>query len=116
MFCLSFILFCVGGTHWLCSIAEELEELCRRMKSSDHERVNIKLKKERVTKSKQEAQFNVLFKLLTMRPFNEEAFRGSVRAMWASPRGLTIRDINDNLFMVVFNSKVDMERIFVLGP
>lgn len=104
------------GPSILFSMAEELEELCHRMKLFDHERVNIKLKTARVTKSKQEAQFSVLFKLLTTQPFNGEAFRGSVRALWASPGGLTLRDIDDNLFMTVFNSKAEMERIFVLGP
>ena len=97
-------------------MAEEIEELCHRMKLSDHERTNIRLTKERVSKSKHEAKFSVLFKLLTKRPFNGEALKGSVRAMWASSGGLLVREVDDNLFLAVFNSKDDMERIFVLGP
>ena len=57
-----------------------------------------------------------MFKLLTKRPFNGEALKGSVRAMWASSGGLLVKEIDDNLFMAVFNSKDDMEHIFVLGP
>ncbi len=80
-------------------MAEELEELCRRMKLSDHEKHHICLRRERVIRSKQEAQHSILFKLLTIRPFNGEAFKSSVRTMWASPGGVTVRDITDNLFM-----------------
>jgi hypothetical protein len=97
-------------------MAEELEELCRRMKLSDHEKHHICLRRERVIRSKQEAQHSILFKLLTIRPFNGEAFKSSVRTMWASPGGVTVRDITDNLFMAVFTTKDDMERIFVLSP
>ncbi len=97
-------------------MAEELEELCCRMKHSDHEKHHIRLRRERVIRSKQEAQFSILFKLLTIRPFNGEALKSSVRAMWMSPGGVTIRDITDNLFMAVFTSKDDMERIFFLSP
>ena len=97
-------------------MAEELEELCRRMKLSDHEKHHIRLRRERVIRSKQEAQYSILFKLLTIRPFNGEAFKSSVHAMWASPGGVTVRDITDNLFMAVFTSKDDMERIFVMSP
>jgi hypothetical protein len=97
-------------------MAEELEELCRCMKLLDHEKHHIRLRKERVIRSKQEAQFSILFKLLTIWPFNGEALKSSVRAMWMSLGGVTVRDITDNLFMAVFTSKDDMERIFVLSP
>ena len=83
-------------------MVEELEELCCRMKHSDHEKHHIRLRRERVIRSKQEAQFSILFKLLTIWPFNGEALKSSVRAMWMSPGGVTIRDIIDNLFMAVF--------------
>jgi hypothetical protein len=97
-------------------MAEELEELCPRMKLSDHEKHHIRLRRERVIRSKQEAQFSILYKLLTIWPFNGEAFKSSVRAMWMSPGGVTVRDITDNLFIADFTSKDDMERIFVLSP
>ena len=62
-------------------MAEESEELCRCMKLLDHEKHHICLRKERVIRSKQEAQFSILFKLLTIWPFNGEALKSSVHAM-----------------------------------
>uniref|UniRef100_A0A2N9H346 DUF4283 domain-containing protein n=1 Tax=Fagus sylvatica TaxID=28930 RepID=A0A2N9H346_FAGSY len=62
-------------------MAEELEEMSRRMKLSDHEKHHIRLKKDRVFKSHQEAKFSVLFKLLTTRPFNGEAFKKFTHAI-----------------------------------
>jgi hypothetical protein len=83
-------------------MAEELEEMSRRMKLSDHEKHHIRLKKDRVFKSHQEAKFSVLFKLLTTRPFNGEAFKKFTHAMWASLGGLTVKEIDDNLFFGCF--------------
>ena len=97
-------------------MAEELEELCQRMQLSDTERHHVNLQKDPISRSSQEAQYSVLFKLLTYRPFNVEAFKGSIRALWTKPRGLTIRDIDDNLFLVVFKERDDMEWIFVQSP
>uniref|UniRef100_A0A2N9H5H6 CCHC-type domain-containing protein n=1 Tax=Fagus sylvatica TaxID=28930 RepID=A0A2N9H5H6_FAGSY len=97
-------------------MAEELEELCRRMQLSDTERHYVNLRKDPIGRSSQEAQYSVLFKLLTYRPFNVEAFKGSIRALWTKLGGLTIRDIDDNLFLAVFKERDDMERIFVQSP
>jgi hypothetical protein len=97
-------------------MAKELEEMCRRMKLSDHEKHHIRLRKERVFKSHQEAKFSVLFKLLTTRPFNGEAFKKFTHAMWGSPGGLTVKEIDDNLFLAAFTSEVDLNCVFVLSP
>ena len=97
-------------------MVEELEDLCRRLHLSDHEKNHLRVRKERLGQSKQEAQFSILFKLLTNRAFNGEAFKRTMRNLWTSTGGVTIRDIDDNLFMAVFNTKEDLERVFVQGP
>ena len=80
-------------------MVEELEELCRRLHLSDHEKHHLRLRSATVLESKQEAQYSILFKLLTNRPFNGEVFKGTVRFLWAMLGGLTFHDIDDNLFM-----------------
>ena len=97
-------------------MAEDLTELCRRMRLSDSEKCNLKLRTGSIQQSKQEAEFSLLFRLLTSRSFNGEAFKGTVRNLWASQGGVTIRDIEDNLFMVIFNRGDDMERIVIQSP
>jgi hypothetical protein len=79
------------------------------MKLSDHEKHHSHLRRDKVICSQQEAQFSILFKLLTIRPFNGEALKGSMCALWASPGEVTVQDITDNLFMAVFTSKDDMD-------
>jgi hypothetical protein len=98
------------------SMAEELEELCRRLHLSDSEKNHLRLRQAKVAYSKQEAQFSILFKLLTSRPFNSEALKATVRNLWAVGGGVTIRDIEDNLFMAVFPSRDDLERVFIRSP
>jgi hypothetical protein len=36
--------------------------------------------------------------------------------LWALPGGVTIRDIDDKLFMAVFNTREDLKRVFIQGP
>ena len=97
-------------------MAEELEELCRRMHLSDHEKTHSRLRRETVAESKRETQFSILFKLLTTRQFNGEALKGTIRNLWAAAGGIIIRDIEDNLFMAVFTRREDMDRVFVQSP
>jgi hypothetical protein len=96
-------------------MAEELVDLCRRMNLSDKEKHRISLRKEQLVHSK-EARFSILFKLLTLRPFNIDAFKGTVRSLWASMGGVTIRDIEENLFLAIFQTRDDLECVFVQSP
>ena len=97
-------------------MAEDLVEMCRRLHLSDTERNNLRLRIGKIQQSKNEAKYSLLFRLLTLRPFNGEAFKGTVRNLWASPGGVTVRDIEDNLFLAVFNRRDDLERVIVQSP
>ena len=97
-------------------MAEDLTELCRRMQLSDKETNRVSLRWEPILKSQKEAQFSILFKILTNRVFNAEAFKGTVRSLWAGSGGVTIRDIEENLFMAVFRTSADIEKVFVQSP
>jgi hypothetical protein len=97
-------------------MAEALEEMCRRLKLSEEEAPRIRLGENMKAKSERETQFSVLFKLMTMKPFHSDVFKSSIRNLWFSTGDLIIRDIDDNLFMAVFNTRDDMERIFVQSP
>jgi hypothetical protein len=97
-------------------MAEALEEMCRRLKLSKEEAPRIRLGENMKAKSTRETQFSVLFKLMTMKPFHSDVFKSSIRNLWFSTGDLIIRDIDDNLFMAVFNTRDDMERIFVQSP
>jgi hypothetical protein len=90
--------------------------MCRRMRLSDHEKQHIRLRKERVSKSHQEAKFSLLFKLQTTRPFNGEAFKRSVRAMWSVHGDLLLSEIDDNLFVAAFPSEAALHRILAFSP
>ncbi|GMY19573.1 hypothetical protein FCV25MIE_14812 [Fagus crenata] len=97
-------------------MAEDLAEMCRRLHLSDTERSNLRLRTGKIQQSKHEAKYSLLFRLLTTRPFNGEAFKATVRNLWASPGGITVRDIEDNLFLAVFNRRDDLERVIVQSP
>jgi hypothetical protein len=97
-------------------MTEELEEMCRKLRLSDHEKQNLRLRTGKIQQSKEEAKFSLLFRLLTNRSFNGEAFKGTVRNLWGTQGNPLIRDIEDNLFMAVFQNRDDMERVVIQGP
>ena len=97
-------------------MADELEELCRCIRLSEHEKQHIRVSKDRVLKSHQEVKFSILFKLLTTRTFNGDAFKNSVGAMWASHGVLLVITIDDNLFMAAFPSDAALRRVFSTSP
>ena len=98
------------------NMVEELADLCRCMQLSNKEKHRISLRRDPIVKSKKEAQFSILFKILSTKLFNADAFNGTVRSLWVGHGGVTIRDIEENLFMAVFREKDDMERVFVKSP
>ncbi len=87
------------------------------MKLSDHEKIMYSSSEGYGDEVKTGGSIQyILFRLLTKRKFNGDAFQGTIRTLWASAGGLTIRAIEDNLFLGVFNTKDDMERVFVQSP
>ena len=97
-------------------MADELEELCRRMRLSEHEKQHIRVSKDRVLKSHQEAKHSILFKLLTSRTFNGDAFKNSVGMMWKSHGMISVTAIDDNLFMATFPSDAAVRHVFSSSP
>jgi hypothetical protein len=95
------------------NMVEELANLCRRMQLSDKEKHRISLRRDPIVKSKKKAQFSILFKIMSTRLFNTEAFKGTVRSLWAGHGGVTIRDIEENLFMVVVGGQNSSSNLFL---
>jgi hypothetical protein len=95
------------------NMVEELANLCRRMQLSDKEKHRISLRRDPIVKSKKKAQFSILFKIMSTKLFNTEAFKGTVRSLWAGHGGVTIRDIEENLFMVVVRGQNSSSNLFI---
>ncbi len=111
--------FC--ASHYWCgvfdfSMAEELEVLCQRLNLSDREKQHTRLQQDLVSKSFLEAKHSLLLKLLTTRQFNGMAFMNLIQSLWGSTTGLTIREIDDNLFLAVFQTEADLDHICVQSP
>ena len=60
-------------------MADEIAEMCRRMQLSEAEKSNLRLRMGKIQQSKTEAKFSLLFRLLTSRSFNGEAFKVTVK-------------------------------------
>lgn len=110
------MLHIIGVGFLIFSMAEELEVLCQWLNLSDREKQHTRLQRDLVSKSFLEAKHSLLFKLLTTRQFNGMAFMNSIQSLWGSTTGLTIREIDDNLFLAVFQAEADLDHICVQSP
>lgn len=57
-----------------------------------------------------------LFKLLSIKHFNKEAFKNAMMRLWHPNKALSIRDISPNLFLVEFDDNKDKEQVKREGP
>ena len=74
------------------------------------------MKSHEVAVSKQQAQFNILFKLQTTKDFNKEAFKSTCLSLWRCSRGVTIKEVGQNLFLAIFGSEEHVREIIDESP
>ena len=82
-----------------------MEELWGNFKLSEEEKGVTTVEAYKVTGSKQQAQYSILFKLQTNKEFNKEAFKATCGDLWHFNQSVTIREVGQNLFIAVFGSK-----------
>ncbi|XP_022841874.1 uncharacterized protein LOC111365549 [Olea europaea var. sylvestris] len=58
----------------------------------------------------------LLFKLLSSKHFNKEAFKGTMRRLWHPNRTLSIHDLFPNLHIAEFDDNRDKDRVKCEGP
>ncbi|KAK9283462.1 hypothetical protein L1049_011707 [Liquidambar formosana] len=66
--------------------------------------------------SKEKANFCLVGKLLTDRPFNAEALKLTLEMIWRPVKGLTSVGIGKNLFLFQFNHSLDRRCVLDNGP
>ena len=88
-----------------------MEELWKHFKLSDKEKGIMAVESHEVAISKQQDQFSILFTLQTTKDFNKEAFKSTCTSLWRSPRGVTIKEVGQNLFLAIFGSEEHFQEI-----
>ena len=61
-----------------------------------------------VALSKQQAQFNLLFKLQTNEGLNNEVFKSILQQLWRCSHVVTIKEVGNNSFLAIFVKEENM--------
>jgi hypothetical protein len=97
-------------------MAEEIEELWSKLVLSEEESGEMILARKAKAESLGQAQFSLLVKLFTLKTFNIEAFKTSLRSQWKMDKMPLVRQVGANLFMFVFHSVEALERVLFMRP
>ena len=90
---------------------ESLEGLWEKFSLSEHESQKVDL----VSTTTQPKSF-LAAKFLTRRAFNVESMGRTLKSLWRTDRGFTIRDMNNNKLVFVFEDEADRERVMLGEP
>ena len=88
-----------------------MEELWKKFHLSNEEKGVMVVSSQAVALSKQEAQFNLLFKLQTNKDFNKETFKSTIQQLWCCSHGVTIKKVGNNLFLAIFVKEENMVEV-----
>jgi len=90
---------------------EAMEELWKKFTLSEEEKGVLLVNAQDVARSKEQAQFNLLFKLQTNRDFNKEAFKSTFQQLWGGSQCVIIKEVGNNLFLAIFFMEEHMNDI-----
>ena len=88
-----------------------LEELWKKFTLSEEEKGVLSVNAQDVARSKEQAQFSLLFKLQTNRDINKEAFKSTIQQLWRGSQRVSIKEVGNNLFLAIFDMEEHMNDI-----
>ena len=88
-----------------------MEELWKKFTLSNEEKCVFSVNAQDVARSKEQVQFNLLFKLQTNRDFNKEVFKSTIQQLWRGSKRVIIKEVGHNLFLAIFDTEEHMNDI-----
>ena len=88
-----------------------MEELWKKFTLSMEEKGVLSVNAQDVARSKEQVQFNLLFKLQTNRDFNKEVFKSTIQQLWRGSQRVIIKEVGHNLFLAIFDTEEHMNDI-----
>ncbi|CAI9762887.1 unnamed protein product [Fraxinus pennsylvanica] len=93
----------------------DIADMCEQLPLTEHEEDALVVAEAEVQTPQRNAKC-LLFKLLSTKHFNKEAFKNSMTRLWRPNKTLRIQDISPNLFLAEFDDNRDKERVQREGP
>ncbi|KAI8029145.1 hypothetical protein LOK49_LG01G01075 [Camellia lanceoleosa] len=97
-------------------MAESLIEMAQRLVLTEEEEAEVVVDEVHLQPTEAKVGLCLVGKLLTTRPFNFEAMRTTLSAVWRASKGIVFKTLGDNLFLIQFGHIVDKKRVLINGP
>ncbi|XP_030970279.1 uncharacterized protein LOC115990603 [Quercus lobata] len=97
-------------------MAEELEELWKKLTFTEEEEEGINLSGESTKIAREIGKNCLVMKILTQRSINLEALRKTMRMLWRPNRAVQISEIDEELFLVEFGDTKDKKKVLEMCP
>lgn len=93
-----------------------IENLCAHLSLTEQEEEVIVVEENSLGDALVRAERCLLFKLLTIKHFNKEALKSTMKKIWRPVKAITVRDLNPTLFIAEFEDMKDKDRVKRDGP
>nr|XP_023884702.1 uncharacterized protein LOC111996887 [Quercus suber] len=97
-------------------MAEELEEMWKKLKVTEEEEEDIILGSNSTKGAKEAGKNCIVMKVLTQRSVSMEALRKNMRMLWKPNKGLQVSEIEDNLYLAEFGDSRDKKKVMEMRP
>ncbi|XP_075638440.1 uncharacterized protein At4g02000-like [Castanea sativa] len=97
-------------------MAEELEELWKKLKFTEEEDVRIDLDSSSTKAARDVRKCCAILKVLTQRSVYLEALRKNLRMLWKTNKGVQISELDEELFLVEFGDEKDKKKVMDMSP
>ena len=97
-------------------MADELEELWKKLTFTEDEGEDIELGSNSTRAAKEIGKNCVVMKILTQRTIIIEALRKNLKMLWKPNKGVQISEIEEDLFLVEFGDGRDKKKVMEMCP
>ena len=97
-------------------MAEELEELWKKLTVTEAEDEGIKLGSNSIMVAKEIGKNCMCMKILTQRTVILEALKKNMRMLWKPSKEMQISEIEEDLFLVEFGDGRDKKKVMEMCP
>lgn len=97
-------------------MAEELEELWRKLSFTEEEDKDIELGSNDTKATKDIGKFCAVLNVLSHRSISVEALRKNLRMIWKPNKGVQINELEEDLFLVELRDERDKKKVLDTCP
>ena len=97
-------------------MAEELEELWKKLKFTEEEDTRINLDSTSTKAAKAVGKCCALMKIWTQTSINLDALRKNLRMLWKPNKGVQISEVDEEVFLVEFGDVKDKKKVLDMCP